>query len=86
MFNLTSSTGLITSPDTTGRGLYDDSVDVLWIIEAPGGLIILFHIHFAQIRYSDKCLQDALRVGCCSLLQILSTCFFIHTFSCIFIA
>ena len=78
MITLTSSTGLITSPDSTGRGLYDDNVDILWIIEAPDGLIILFHIHFAQIRYSEECLQDALRVGGISPLPILSSLIFLY--------
>ena len=63
MITLTSSTGRITSPDTTGRGMYDDNVDVLWIIEAPDGLIIQFHLVFAQIRYSLDCVEDVLRVS-----------------------
>ena len=63
MITLTSSTGRITSPDTTDRGLYDDNVDVLWIIEAPDGQIIQFHLVFTQIRDSPDCTDDGLRVS-----------------------
>ena len=63
LINLTSSTGRIFSPDSTGRGKYDKNVDIIWIIEAPDGLIIRFHIHFIQIQSSSNCFRDGLRVG-----------------------
>ena len=59
---LTNSSGLIAAPDATGRGLYDENVDILWIIEAVNGQIIRFHLLFAQIRYSNNCFKDGLRV------------------------
>ena len=63
IITLTSSPGRIIAPDSVSRGLYDDNVDKLWIIDAPEGQIILFHLHFAQIRYSVNCYEDGLRVG-----------------------
>ena len=60
---LNSSPGMIKSPDTDGDGLYDYSVDLLWIIEAPDGYIIKYQIPAALIKNSAECHKDGLKVG-----------------------
>ena len=61
--HLQSSNGVIRSPDSNRDGLYDVNVDLLWIIEAPDGMIIRYTIQQALIWYSADCIEDALMVS-----------------------
>ena len=59
---LRSRTGVIVSPDYDQDGFYDLNVDCLWIVEAPEGHVIGFHLHFVHIEPTPYCLKDLLLV------------------------
>ena len=61
MIHLTTSPGVIISPDSNNDGLYDFNVDILWIVEAKKGEVIRYKLT-ALIRFSDNCQADGLKV------------------------
>ena len=63
---LTSPTGGVSSPDKNSDGMYDNNIDMMWIIEATTMKLIRYQILYVEIENSDECSNDALRV--CKLL------------------
>ena len=65
VINLKTSQGSILSPDADSDGLYDSSIDIMWIIETAEGEIIRYKLLFAMITNSDQCQSDGLKVHVC---------------------
>ena len=60
---LTSSSGVIESPDEDNDGLYDHNLNCSWTVTAGEGFVVAFQITQLIIRYSHRCEQDRLEVG-----------------------
>ena len=59
---LTSSSGVIESPDEDNDGLYDHNLNCSWTVTAGKGFVVAFHITRLVIEYSYLCERDRLEV------------------------
>ena len=60
---LTHPTGVISSPDKNADGLYDNNVDIMWMIKAETTKVIRYQIMYIEIEASESCDHDALIVS-----------------------
>ena len=73
---LTGSTGKIRPPDRNADGIYDNNVDIMWLIEADTTKVIRCQISYVDIEYTQGCTADALVVCHYGNLPIQSTAIF----------
>ena len=76
---LTGSTGKISPPDRNADGIYDNNVDIMWLIEADTTKVIRYQISYVDIEYTQGCTADALVVCHYGNLPIQSTANFFST-------
>ena len=62
MIVLTNPTGMISSPDSNADGMYDNNVDIMWMVKAEETNVIRYQLMYIEIQDSDDCLRDALVV------------------------
>ena len=54
---------MISSPDRNEDGMYDNNVDIMWMIEAATMKLIRYQLLYVEVEISEGCKNDALRVG-----------------------
>ena len=59
---LTDPVGMISSPDRNADGIYDNNVDIMWMIKAETTKVIRYQLMYVDIEPSDVCTRDALLV------------------------
>ena len=59
---MAGSTGVLSSPDRNADGMYDNNVDIMWMIEAATMKLIRYQLLYVEIENSEFCENDALRV------------------------
>ena len=53
---------MISSPDRNEDGMYDNNVDIMWMIEAATMKLIRYQLLYVLIENSEDCQNDAVRV------------------------
>ena len=53
---------MISSPDRNADGMYDNNVDILWMIEAATMNLIRYQLLYIEMEISEGCKNDAVRV------------------------
>ena len=56
------SSGWLSSIDRDGDGLYDPTLDCVWILHAPEDKVIQIQFLYVKIHYTQDCHFDSLKV------------------------